>query len=440
MSVDIPPVAVLGAGLAGLTAAVHLKRHGIPVRVFEAGEAIAGLCKSEKDEEGYTFDCGVHFITNRLAAAVGIANECQPMTRYGETVHFKQRNHAYPLGLLSPKFVASAIAGRVKSLMGGPQASASDWYRCQYGRQLADEIALPLTEAWSGVPATEIASVVGKKFATSLPRILMLKAAAKMTKRVVAIGYAATIAESPNSWHVYPRGGLSAICQRMAEELNGRVETKSKVETVFVENEQVKAVLVNGERIAVSSVVSTAPVFALPQLVHGSDRLSYLSQFKYRAMVFVNIKLDGTSGLSDVVTWTPECDIPFFRLSDIGMGLPWLVPSGKSQLTCDIGCKLGDSTWTSADEILTEQCVSGLEKIVSGISKRVIGSRVVRVGLAYPVFHLDYEADRQRFEKGTGIEGLYSIGRNGEFAHILMEDVYWRTRWKISGLIKKLLA
>jgi len=26
------------------------------------------------------------------------------------------------------------------------------------------------------------------------------------------------------------------------------------------------------------------------------------------------------------------------------------------------------------------------------------------------------------------VAGLYSIGRNGEFAHILMEDVYWRTR------------
>ncbi|MEJ7700844.1 MAG: hypothetical protein WKF71_14520 [Pyrinomonadaceae bacterium] len=39
----------------------------------------------------------------------------------------------------------------------------------------------------------------------------------------------------------------------------------------------------------------------------------------------------------------------------------------------------------------------------------------------------------RNFEQSTGIENLLSIGRNGEFAHIFMEDVYWRTRKK-SGI------
>ena len=47
----------------------------------------------------------------------------------------------------------------------------------------------------------------------------------------------------------------------------------------------------------------------------------------------------------------------------------------------------------------------------------------------------EYEDDRRRFEQSTGIAGLYSVGRNGEFAHILMEDVYWRTRWKLLDLL-----
>ena len=60
---------------------------------------------------------------------------------------------------------------------------------------------------------------------------------------------------------------------------------------------------------------------------------------------------------------------------------------------------------------------------------------MVRTPLAYPVFLTEYEADRRRFEQGTGIAGLYSVGRNGEFAHILMEDVFWRTRRKLLGLL-----
>ena len=60
-----------------------------------------------------------------------------------------------------------------------------------------------------------------------------------------------------------------------------------------------------------------------------------------------------------------------------------------------------------------------------------------RTPLAYPVYSLDYEEDRQRFERGTGIEGLFSVGRNGEFRHILMEDVYWRTRFALRTLIDR---
>jgi hypothetical protein len=42
----------------------------------------------------------------------------------------------------------------------------------------------------------------------------------------------------------------------------------------------------------------------------------------------------------------------------------------------------------------------------------------------------------RNFEQSTGIENLLSIGRNGEFAHIFMEDVYWRTRKKVRHLIE----
>ena len=42
-----------------------------------------------------------------------------------------------------------------------------------------------------------------------------------------------------------------------------------------------------------------------------------------------------------------------------------------------------------------------------------------------------YEADRLALANALPIAGLHSIGRNGEFAHILMEDIYWRTLARI---------
>jgi protoporphyrinogen/coproporphyrinogen III oxidase len=437
MSTVASPVIILGAGLAGLTAGAYLRRHGVPVRIFEAGSQIAGLCQSEKDEEGFTYDCGAHFLTNRLAAAVGMSTTCRHMPRYGETVFYKKRTYSYPFGLMrSPRFITSALLGKLTGFFRKHPVTATEHYRSQYGRCLADEVAVPLTEAWSGSPGTELSSSIGEKFATSLPWMIALRIAARLTQRTVAIGYSGTVVESPNTWHVYPQGGIAALCEQLAQEVREDISTNSKVEAILVENEQVVGVRVNGEVVPTNTVISTAPVHILPKLIQGSDRLAYLTRFRYRAMIFINLKINGASGLPDVVTWTPEPDFPFFRLSDIGLGLPWLVPEHKSQVTCDIGCQVGDNNWTATDEALTQQCTDALERIVPGIKARIFGSRVVRVPLAYPVFRADYEEERKRFDQDTGIAGLISVGRNGEFAHILMEDVYWRTRWKLAKFLK----
>ncbi len=437
MTRDDRPVVILGAGLAGLTAATYLRRHGVPVRVYESGTHVAGLARSERDADGFTYDCGAHFITNRLAAAVGVSASCRPMPRYGETVWHRGRGYSYPFGLMrSPRYLTSAVAAKARGVFAGKPVTAADHYRGQYGRKLADEIALPLTEAWSGATGAELSASVGEKFATSLPRAMMLKVAAKITRRTVAVGYSGTVAESPHVWHVYPEGGIGSVCEKLADEVRDAIRTDSPVEAILVENERAVGVRVKGEDVPARAVVSTAPVHILAKLVRGTDRLSHLARFRYRAMAFVNMKFDGPSGLPDVVTWTPGAEYPFFRLSDIGLGLPWLVPSGKTQVTCDIGCRVGDETWTATEESLAALCLNALDRIVPGLAERFLGCRVVRTPLAYPVFLTEYEADRLRFEQGTGIAGLYSVGRNGEFAHILMEDVFWRTRRKLLGLLQ----
>jgi len=434
------PIAILGGGIAGLTAALHLKNHSVPFVLFESSDAVAGLMKSERDEEGFTYDCGVHFLTNRLAAAIGMSRDCQPMARYGETVHLRGRCYAYPLGLLaSPKYLSSALIGKSKSLFASTASTAREYYSSQYGSRLSEEIAIPLTEAWSGANGDEVAAAVGQKFSTGLGRMMMLRTAAKMTNRVIGIGYASTIVESTNSWHVYPQGGISSVCHRIAEKLEENVRLNCNVEQIDVENERVHSIIVNGKPLPVAGVISTAPVHVLPKLVRGTNALAGLEKFEYRAMIFVNLKLNGPSGLTDVVTWVPERDYPFFRLSDIGMGLPWLVPNGKSQVTCDIGCKVGDSHWNMNDSELTKLCIDSLERMIPGIGKRACGSRVVRVPLAYPIFKVEYESKRKSWEQTTGVDGLLSVGRNGEFAHLLMEDVFWRTRWKVSEFLKNSL-
>ena len=429
------PVAVIGAGIAGLVAARELQAQGIPLIVFEAGKRVAGLAKSYPDPDGFTNDLGAHFITNRLAAALGVGSQCRDVLRYGESVWLGGKPYGYPLGLATvPRFVASALAGRAK-VGRTPPASAAEWFRAQYGDRLANEVAIPLTEQWSGAPASELAPSVGEKLEGGIMHVVKLKAAARLTGRAVAHGYCGEQPEGINVWHVYPEHGVGTLCENLASNLGDAVRLESPVDGVVVENNRVVAVRVKGQETEVSAVMSTAPVPVLAKLVQGTDALKHLSRFRYRPMVLANLRLTGRGLLPEVVLWTPETDFPFFRLTEAPLSMPWLAPQGKTHLQVDIGCEVGDAMWQMSDEAVTKLCLEHLRPIVPDIEQRFLSSRVMRTPIAYPVFLKEYEDERVALTHTTGVEGLYSIGRNGEFAHILMEDVYWRTMRRTRELI-----
>ena len=162
--------------------------------------------------------------------------------------------------------------------------------------------------------------------------------------------------------------------------------------------------------------------------------------FRFRPMVFVNLRLRGRNVLPETLTWTPEPQFPFFRLTETTQAMPWLAPPGKTLVTADIGAEIDDDTWRMDDADLGELCIDALTQIVPSARRDYLGCRVVRQPLAYPVFHQQYEADRQRLATTTGVDRLVSVGRNGEFAHILMEDVYWRTVRRARQLAAELKA
>jgi protoporphyrinogen oxidase len=153
-------------------------------------------------------------------------------------------------------------------------------------------------------------------------------------------------------------------------------------------------------------------------------------------MVFVNLRLRGRGLLPDTVLWTPEQQFPFFRLTETTQSMPWLAPPGKCVVTVDLGCEVKDPIWSLSDDAAIELCLEHMTPIVRDVRERYLGAQVLRTPIAYPVYLNEYETDRVRLRHTTGITGLSSIGRNGEFAHILMEDVYWRTLSRVRQVIR----
>jgi len=154
-------------------------------------------------------------------------------------------------------------------------------------------------------------------------------------------------------------------------------------------------------------------------------------------MIFVNMKFEGRGLLPDTVVWFPEKEFPFFRLTEVTRSMPWLAPEGKSIISVDTGCQKDDEFWAMDEEKLSALCLEYVKRIIPDARQKFLGSGVLRTPIAYPVFLNEYETERREFERTTHVDNLLSIGRNGEFAHRFMEDIYWRTLKKVHNLISQ---
>ncbi|HEX2214932.1 MAG TPA: FAD-dependent oxidoreductase, partial [Mycobacterium sp.] len=70
-------VAVIGAGPAGLTAALKLTAQGVPVTVLEASDAIGGISRTV-ERDGWRFDIGGHRFFTKVAEVEDFWHEILP--------------------------------------------------------------------------------------------------------------------------------------------------------------------------------------------------------------------------------------------------------------------------------------------------------------------------------------------------------------------------
>jgi phytoene dehydrogenase-like protein len=63
------PVIVIGAGMAGLTAAVSLHAAGVPVRLLEASDGVGGRIRTDRHPDGFLLDRGFQVLLDAYPAA-----------------------------------------------------------------------------------------------------------------------------------------------------------------------------------------------------------------------------------------------------------------------------------------------------------------------------------------------------------------------------------
>jgi protoporphyrinogen oxidase len=161
------PVVVIGAGLAGLSAALQIQKVGREVIVLEAAERAGGRVQSDSID-GFTFDRGFQLINAKYPELVALNVLGKLDFRFADraiNVSFEQELHRlgdprrYPLSAfdLATGSILEKLA-LIKALMGKPEASQSiDEYLASAGLgKTLDRVLKPFLR---GVYLTDLANV-----------------------------------------------------------------------------------------------------------------------------------------------------------------------------------------------------------------------------------------------------------------------------------------
>ncbi|PJF35053.1 MAG: phytoene desaturase [Candidatus Thermofonsia Clade 1 bacterium] len=274
------PIVIVGGGIGGLSAAIHLAAAGERVLLFEQNAQVGGKM-GELRAEGFRWDTGPSVITmpyvfDALFAAAGKRTAdyltllpAEPLTRYfyrDGTVLDATSNLPRMLAQIAqiePRDVEGylaylAYAARLHRITGKV-------FIYDTPPTLASLFKVPLRDALRVDAMRSMDAAIGSFVRSPHLRQLL----GRFATYVGASPYRApatlnVIAHVElNGGVYYPRGGIYAIARamaRLAAELGVEIQTGCSVERILVQNRRVRGVQVNGERIAAKAVIANVDV------------------------------------------------------------------------------------------------------------------------------------------------------------------------------------
>jgi len=152
------------------------------------------------------------------------------------------------------------------------------------------------------------------------------------------------------------------------------------------------------------------------------DILKAASRLRFRDLMVVAIMIDRPRVTDQTWIYIPEQKIPFGRIHEPTNWSEKMAPVGKTLLVTEFFSFAGDALWNESDEKLADVAVENLAHL--GFIKRheVIGSAVVRVPKAYPLFEVGYEELCDTlYGYLSKFTNLHIAGRSGMFRYYNMD-------------------
>lgn len=426
------PIAVIGAGPAGLTAAYELTREGLPVVLFEKAEEAGGIARTV-EYRGFRFDIGGHrFFTKHLIVRSlwqSLLGDDLLLRPRLSRIYYAGRFFDYPLkplnvlknlgGVTSLLILASYLWRKIHPIR--PETSLADWVANRFGNRLYEMFFRAYTEKVWGIPCHRI----GAQWAAQRIKGLSLRTAvlnmfAPRRARRGEGGIRTLIEE-----FLYPRRGPGMMWEALCGFINshgGTIDFGSKVATLWHDNGRILTMEVERDGIRekrmVAHVISTMPLRELVNVLHPappSGVIAAAERLSYRDFLTVALIIDKAELFPDNWIYVHDPSLRVGRIQNYKNWSPDMVPDPS--MTClglEYFCFEGDELWTMPDTELLALAKKELAAIGLVAPELVRDGTVVRMPKAYPVYDEGYEESLAQIQRYlAGFENLQVIGRNG---------------------------
>lgn len=410
---------IVGAGLAGLSAAWHLKDKGGVVCIVERSTKVGGLTSTE-EKQGFYFDHTGHLLHLRdetikkwvieelFKGKIKSVERESRVWSWDAYTHYPFQANTYGL----PQHVADECVREYLKVLEHPPKrpvkTAEDFIYRHFGKGFAKHFMIPYNRKIWGIHPKEMSATWGERF-IPVPKKedVLAGAKAESTKK---LGY--------NTRFLYPDKGMGALSAHIHQALPSHIYVEFKKELQKIDFKKKVAYFKNGKSIRYKTLINTIPLKEfLEKLIEPPTQIKRQSKLlKYRSLRYLNIALNMKTPIAWQWCYVPSPKVPFYRVGVYNNISSTLVPRGCSSLYVELSART--YTKTVLSKVLAELTRMGVIKNKKDI--RFIDEKFIKY--AYVIYDKNYYKVVPKIHDFLNSHDIYSIGRWGAWNYSSMED------------------
>lgn len=409
---------ILGAGIAGISAAYHLKQKGESSVIFEKDNDWGGLC-GFFEINGFRFDRFVHFTFAKDEKIAELFAKSSPLYAHppvsynywrGCWLKHPAQNNLAPLPIEEKVKIIDSFVNRPRKDV-AEISDYAEWLRVQYGDYFAENFPFAYTRKYWGVEAKQLETKwVGNRLHVSpLPEVLR-----------------GAFAEQQENFYYtkfmnYPKkGGFRSIMNECRKGLDIRLNKKA----VRIDTAAKQVEFADGTVEKYDNLISSLPLPEIIKMISDvpENVQNAAKQLRWTCGYQVSLGFNRPDVAKYLWFYIYDEDVPPARVYSPNLKSPDNAPEGCSSLQAEIffanGVKVVDKN------IILQKTVERLKEICQFNDSDVVVKDIRFEPYANIIFTPEIYESRKVVREWLQARGIKTIGRFGEWDYLWSHQAF----------------